>query len=285
MLLDVTVFDWMNSYNQFVSAFDGVVRLLTSKEIKDEISQRFGTNPGSVIPSDFCYNRWNKGANDSPLFVRVGQGEYRYLGPDVPHTCLVYWRPRCAVEDVVVGERVNGTLTLYDQNQGCSEANSTDVSETTLPGVLALSQSQIELLYEKYMEILALEVGEFGCQPTETRHLLGRLGEFYCARMVDGTLASQVNQAGFDVIGKDGRRISVKTTAQVSGVVSINGKTANRADDLMVLRYTNGEFRVVFHGEIGIAIDAARPYQESFELDLSRAIKLPTRIEMLGEQQ
>lgn len=80
------------------------------------------------------------------------------------------------------------------------------------------------------MRILALEVKAFGCEPTETRHLIGRLSEIYCARHVGGKLARRVNQAGFDAIGADGRRISVKTTAQKRGFVSFNERTARLAE-------------------------------------------------------
>src|SRR3546814_11525292 len=58
---------------------------------------------------------------------------------------------------------------------------------------------------------------EFGVKPTEVRHLIGRLGEFHCALQVGGNLAHMANQHGFDVVCSNDRRISVKTTAQVSG--------------------------------------------------------------------
>ncbi len=63
----------------------------------------------------------------------------------------------------------------------------------TLP---ILSQEEIKRLYDKYLEIVLLETQELGCKPTEIRHLLGRLGEFYCALQVEGTLAHQPNQHG-----------------------------------------------------------------------------------------
>ena len=61
-------------------------------------------------------------------------------------------------------------------------------------------------MYEKYMDIIKLEVEQFGCKPTEVRHLIGRLGEFFCALQVNGKLAHEANQHGFDVISESGSK-------------------------------------------------------------------------------
>ncbi|RXJ85295.1 hypothetical protein CRU87_10775, partial [Aliarcobacter trophiarum LMG 25534] len=47
----------------------------------------------------------------------------------------------------------------------------------------------LEQLYNKYLEILNFEIKYFNHKPTELRHLIGRLGEFYCAIKTNGTLA------------------------------------------------------------------------------------------------
>ena len=33
------------------------------REIIDKVVQKHGCNPGSIIPSDYCYNRINNGIN------------------------------------------------------------------------------------------------------------------------------------------------------------------------------------------------------------------------------
>lgn len=136
-----------------------------------------------------------------------------------------------------------------------------------------LTREQIQVLYEKYLDLARLEIEEFGVKPTEVRHLIGRLGEFYCALQVNGTLASVPNQHGFDVLGPDGRRISVKTTAQVSGFVSISKATVDRADDLMVVQYKGGRLATIYHGSTEPLRNDCRVYEPSgmYELDLSRA--------------
>lgn len=266
-------------YEQLVEVFSGSDdRIISILEIRSTLQERFGTNATSILPSDYCYNRWNQGVTrQKPLFVRVGSGEYRYLGPDHPFTGVVFWRPKGARSDEVAGERINGELRLYSTPTYAPQKTNSKTEEAAAPaGILPLSQEQLDRLYEEYMEILALEVGEFGCKPTETRHLIGRLGEFYCARVTGGQLARRVNQPGFDVVGGDGRRISVKTTAQRTGFVSLNSRTVDRADSLMVLQYDDGAFEVVFHGDMQLAIGAARVWEDRYELDLGKARKLST---------
>ncbi len=104
------------------------------------------------------------------------------------------------------------------------------------------------------------------------RHLIGRLGEFYCALYTGGTLAHTANQHGFDVISESGRKISVKTTAQKTGFVAISANTAHQADDLMILQYLDGEISIIYFGPLEIATNKARIYESvgKYELDISK---------------
>lgn len=139
-----------------------------------------------------------------------------------------------------------------------------------------LTQEQIYELYIRYLDLINLEIKEFGVKPTEVRHLIGRLGEFFCALSVNGKLSSTVNQHGFDVQTSD-RKISVKTTAQVNGFVTISGKTLDKVDDLMVIQYSNRNLSILYYGEIrSVLINKARFYKEKnkYELDLSKIKKL-----------
>jgi hypothetical protein len=136
-----------------------------------------------------------------------------------------------------------------------------------------ISTENIRILYEKYLALIRLETVEFGVKPTEVRHLIGRLGEFHCALSIDGSLAFTANQHGFDVISKNGRRVSVKTTAQKSGFVRVSGSTLEKVDDLMLIQFKDQSLLVIYHGPIMTALSVARHYPELgwYELDLSRA--------------
>lgn len=139
-----------------------------------------------------------------------------------------------------------------------------------------ITADQIQQLHDKYLELIQLEIGEFGVKPTEVRHLIGRLGEFHCALQVGGTLAHVANQHGFDVICRNGRRISVKTTAQTTGFVPIGKATLDKADDLMIIQYRDGALATVYYGPIGPAAAAARYYDHvgKYELDIAKARRL-----------
>ena len=139
-----------------------------------------------------------------------------------------------------------------------------------------ITTDRIQQLYDKYLELIRLEIVEFGVKPTEVRHLIGRLGEFHCALQVGGTLAHLANQHGFDVICRNGRRISVKTTAQTTGFVPIGKSTIDKVDDLMIIQYRDGELSIVYYGPVGPAAAAARYYDHvgKYELDISKARRL-----------
>ena len=139
-----------------------------------------------------------------------------------------------------------------------------------------ITTDRIQQLYDKYLELIRLEIVEFGVKPTEVRHLIGRLGEFHCALQVGGTLAHLANQHGFDVVCRNGRRISVKTTAQTTGFVPIGKATIDKVDDLMIIQYRDGELSIVYYGPIGPAAAAARYYDHvgKYELDISKARRL-----------
>lgn len=139
-----------------------------------------------------------------------------------------------------------------------------------------ISQIELRELYNKYLELVEFETKTLGVKSTEVRHLIGRLGEFYCALEVGGTLAHVANQHGFDVLDPGGRRISVKTTAQTSGFVPIGKSTLNRADDLMVVQFRDGQLSTVYYGPIAMAVEVCRYYDYSgkHELDIARARRL-----------
>ena len=86
----------------------------TCREIKLRIHLRFGTNEGSIIPSDYCYNRLNNGINYEEqlhLFEYLGRNRYKYLGMNYPYTGKVFHHPKNGFE-ICVGELLNGQLAI-----------------------------------------------------------------------------------------------------------------------------------------------------------------------------
>lgn len=103
----------MTIYEQIKKVMEGKNGMeFTSEEIKSAVTSKFGANPTSVIPSDFCYNRTNNGINpreDNRLFEYLETGLYKYLGENYPYTGKIFHKPQGG-EEKVVGEWNNGTV-------------------------------------------------------------------------------------------------------------------------------------------------------------------------------
>lgn len=93
---------------------NGYDRIVTTSEIKDWCRRNYGTNDGSIIPTDYCYNRTNNGLNKvgtvqrPMLFEYVERGKFRCLGLDYPYSGDMFARPKGSKEDVVVGHWEQG---------------------------------------------------------------------------------------------------------------------------------------------------------------------------------
>lgn len=81
----------------------------TRKEIIEKVLETYpGTNPTSVIPSDYCYNITNKGIPfKTHLFEFLGSGNYKCLGKNYPYSGDILWKGE------KVGEWENGDLKLW----------------------------------------------------------------------------------------------------------------------------------------------------------------------------
>ncbi|HGH7174243.1 TPA: hypothetical protein ACJMKJ_001762 [Bacillus wiedmannii] len=240
----------MTIYEQFIEALkEKIGDTVTFAEIKDRLITKFNTKPGSINPADYCYNRYNKGrAFNKNLFIYINKKTYRYVGENYPYTGLVFHKPKGTDFESVVGEWDNGKLLFYKDKD-------------------KIGISQIKKLYEAYFEMLRFEMNVLGCKATELRHLIGRLGEFFCVLYTNGELSKVTNQHGYDVI-KDGRRISVKTTAQEKGFITINQNTFDQFDDFFVVQYKNDDLKVLFYGPKE-ELPALRSYGNTYEVDIN----------------
>ena len=93
---------------EIVSAY-GAHYKISLKEIYELLSARFKTNSNSIIPSDYCYNRVNKGIafeKKPHLFKFLGDGMYECLGEGYPFTGDV----ENANDSVVVGSWEDGVF-------------------------------------------------------------------------------------------------------------------------------------------------------------------------------
>ena len=94
---------------------DKVGSIVTSSQVRDELSKKYGTNASSIILSDYCYNRINLGIKfNKYIFEYLGRDTYKYLGEDYPYTGLIYAKPIGQNKEHIVGEWNKGELVMNE---------------------------------------------------------------------------------------------------------------------------------------------------------------------------
>lgn len=93
--------------------------IFTRSEVVDKVYARFKRNKTSIIPSDYCYNRYNDGINLKThlcLFRYTSDKRYEYLGLNYAYTGKVFHKPKGGKE-FCVAELVNGVLKEEYNNE------------------------------------------------------------------------------------------------------------------------------------------------------------------------
>ena len=87
----------------------GAEYIATRQELLSLLHSKYEVALGSIIPSDYCYNRINDGiALSKPtLFEYVEAGRYRCLGKNYPYNGNIYHK------DLVVGKCENGERRIF----------------------------------------------------------------------------------------------------------------------------------------------------------------------------
>ena len=99
---------------------------------------------------------------------------------------------------------------------------------------MSLSQVQIIRSLGEALAWFEKELS-WGVAPAQLGHLTGRIGELYAAMITRGQMALATNQHGYDVIGADNARISVKTVTS-SSHVTVRRATFQHVDRVLILR-------------------------------------------------
>jgi len=94
------------------SIFQHMARQMFGRqEIIDLVVNAYpGTNRGSVIPSNYCYNSVNKDLMSFKLhlFESLGKGMYKCLGLNYPYSGPIYWKGQ------QVGNWIQGKYQLWN---------------------------------------------------------------------------------------------------------------------------------------------------------------------------
>lgn len=87
----------------------------STSEIKKMVHEKFGREKGSIVPTDYCYNRVNNGINfidHLKIFEYISKGNFRYLGKNYLYSGKVYHQPKNEPE-ICVGEFINGKFKKF----------------------------------------------------------------------------------------------------------------------------------------------------------------------------
>ena len=115
----------MTIIEEFLKAFENfeIGTEITTSEIKRIVSSKFGRNPDSVIPTDFCYNRVNDGIDlkeHLKIFEYLERGKFKYLGKNYPYTGKIYHKPKGSSE-ICIGEYKEGIFEKIPSDNSYSE--------------------------------------------------------------------------------------------------------------------------------------------------------------------
>lgn len=114
----MTIKDQMINYaNDTVKRY-GSGKILTRMEIIDAISLQYGTNRESIIPSDYCYNRFNNDPSvmtNPLLFEYIDRNTYKCLGTNYNYNGKVYHKPKGGAE-IAIGFCKNGVKVIGESS-------------------------------------------------------------------------------------------------------------------------------------------------------------------------
>ena len=91
----------------------GIGHIITRKELLSLLWEKYQVVSGSVIPSDYCYNRINNGITlaKPTLFEYLGQGNYRCLGLDHPYNGPIYHK------ELLIGSCKDGIRNVFGMTE------------------------------------------------------------------------------------------------------------------------------------------------------------------------
>ena len=134
----LTVAEQIEQYVSNIISQYGLGQTINSHDMINELVRKYGTNPNSILPADYCYNRISKGIDEDSItyFEFVKSGQYKVWGKDYPYNGEIIANPADGVEHVegycINGKRYRGKLPVYpdelhDESQDYREGKKTAV--------------------------------------------------------------------------------------------------------------------------------------------------------------
>ncbi|WP_137663859.1 DUF6998 domain-containing protein [Enterococcus hulanensis] len=99
---------------------------------------------------------------------------------------------------------------------------------------MSITQKDLIHSLSKLLDWLEQE-RDWGTNSGELKFITGRIGEIYTAIMVNGQMAENTNQKGYDVVSEKNERISVKARTKLKGQVNFNSNTLDYVDRVIIV--------------------------------------------------
>ena len=97
---------------------NGTENILSRREIFEIISKKYDVKYGSIIPTDYCYNRYNFGVKkfkDSPHFFEyIKRDTFKVIGENQPYSGCIYHKKKGDKKEQIVGKWQRGALCLNE---------------------------------------------------------------------------------------------------------------------------------------------------------------------------
>lgn len=109
----------------------GTEYVITLQDLYGIFLKKYGTKEGSIIPSDYCYNRVNNGITlkKPAVFEFLGNGNYRCLGSNYPYNGAIYHKPKGQGE-FIVGKCIDGERIIASDTDFRNKKDETGLVET-----------------------------------------------------------------------------------------------------------------------------------------------------------
>lgn len=114
-----TVLEQMQKYvHDTIKEHKTIIKMSRSDIIADVITKKYHNAAGSIIPSDYCYNRFNLGLfrkNNVKLFLwDKDEDLYEFVGENADCSDLIFGDSEHVNNDII-GECKHGKRILYDK--------------------------------------------------------------------------------------------------------------------------------------------------------------------------
>lgn len=96
----------------------GTETVLSRREIYEIVRAKYDVKYGSIIPTDYCYNRYNFGVkkfkNSPHFFEYIERNKFKVIGDNQPYSGCIYHKRKDGEKEQIVGKWQKGQLSFNE---------------------------------------------------------------------------------------------------------------------------------------------------------------------------